>query len=228
MYSFTNSLGLKNTIREKLEGKHLKSLCIISALSVLLFHSFTYAQGKEDLVTWKHLKNEDGIDVYKQQHANGLSSVKIESELESTPDQMIELLLKVDHYPHWIYNCQSASQISRSKNKIEYLITIQFPFPFQHRYAIIESTYEIGEHELIISSKNILRDPPRDDQVQIPFFEAVWRAQMTSSENVKITYIITSDPGGKIPVWLYNLFYLEAPIQTMKNLKMEMLENSRY
>jgi hypothetical protein len=192
-------------------------------LYLIFIPFFSQAQYGPEEVEWDLLKNDHDIAIYKKKHSSGFNTIKIETELRATPKQINRFLLDIDHFPDWIFRCDSTKMISAGQNTHSYLITIQFPFPFLNRYAIIESNHQLNDHELVITSKNLIPKEALPKMVQIPFLSANWTAKTTSSGNVKIIYEMTSDPGGNIPAWLYNLFFVEAPFQTMLNLKQEIL-----
>lgn len=192
-------------------------------LILLTFPAICFAQSDSVNTEWEILKNENGISLYKKKHVSGYNSIKIETALKSTPEQINLFLLDIEHFPTWIHRCNSAKIIQTGKSKISYLITIQFPFPFLNRYVVIESTHKLNKQELIINSKSILQEQAKPDMVQIPFLSASWKAISDPSGMVNITCEMTTIPGGNIPSWLYNLFFVEAPFQTMLNLQQELL-----
>lgn len=198
-------------------------LLSIIILYLLFYPLYLSGQTNAESFEWELLKNDDGILIYKKKHNSGFNTIKIETDLSSTPKQINRFLLNIDYFPKWIYRCDSAKVLSVEDNKNYYLISIQFPFPFDNRYAVIESIHHLSDKELIITSKNVMPDYSVSKMVKIPFFSACWTAKSTSEGNVRISFEMTSDPGGNIPAWLYNFFFIEAPFQTMLRLKEELL-----
>lgn len=117
-----------------------------------------------------------------------------------------------------------------SKNEMYYYSTIDFPWPLSDRDFIAHSTIEQHPTTKVVTSrtvgiKNYL--PPKEEIVRMPLLDITWVLTPTDDGKVEIDYILKSDSGGNLPVWLVNMAVDHGPTQTMLKLK-ELVQLEEY
>lgn len=170
---------------------------------------------------WQLRREEDGIRVYVKENQNGYLSVRLELSMRASVATLRHRLKEVDRYPEWIYRCTSAVRLSPPRDSLlMYRVITDFPFPFRDRSLTVWSTQHTDTLGTFRSrSSAVVSATADDDYVTIHYFEGRWQATSVSAEVLSVTYEVVTEPGGNIPVWLYNLAVDEGPFRTMKNLR---------
>ena len=201
----------------------MRSTLTILALISLLIPSFELCAQN-----WEMKKNENGIAVYTAATKSGYKIFKASMKYKTTHDALIKLVKDTATAPRWMYKC---SQLEILKYPSHYTwitrTSIEMPWPIDDRDIVaklslvkIPNGYEVK----IKSIPKFIRI--HDDYVRLNMAEGFWRFQNIKNGEIKITYQFLSEPEG-LPSWIVNLFIVDAPFDTLKNMK-KMLELQQY
>lgn len=58
-----------------------------------------------------------------------------------------------------------------------------------------------------------------DGFIRIKEIRGQWLIKFIDNENCKVTYQFMADPEGFLPGWVVNLFVVDGPYKTLKNLQ---------
>ena len=192
---------------------HLSS---VVSLFLLFNPSFTFQQHPPD---WELRKNENGIAVYTR-YAEGsdLKEVRVVSEVNSTLNGCVALIMDLKNYPNWIYACSEASVLSvvNSQERYQYQVT-DVPWPVSDRDVV--SYFKIGQDEStkIVTTTNSSdpgRIPEKEGRVRVQYFKTTYKLSPLPNGKVKVEFELYVDPGGNIPAWLINANIVTAPYKT--------------
>jgi hypothetical protein len=170
-------------------------------------------------------RDRDGIRVFTCKTENEkFKLLRAEFELTgSTPQQVKDFLWDVANYKTWQYNLMEATQVAvAGQNELTYRALIDAPWPAENREIVVKMVVTELESGMTIKIVHVPHsEPPPDNFVRVPFFEALW--QITRVENdLKLVYALRIDPGGYVPAWLVNIAMAEGPHVSFKNLKAQL------
>ncbi len=175
--------------------------------------------GREN--NWHLLKEEDSIKVFVKDNPGGYMSVRMELHIYGSLKSLQQRLQDVDGYTNWVYRCASATQISTpDDSSLIYRIVTDFPFPFKDRELTVRSVQKTDTNGIYYSRSSAVQTTDKDSQYAvIHHFESLWKVTPITPENLSIVYEVTTEPGGEIPAWLYNMAVDQGPLHTMKKLR---------
>lgn len=97
--------------------------------------------------------------------------------------------------------------------------TTDFPFPVKDRELTVSSRQWMVDGTFYSKSSAVKSGDQSDNYTPIEHFESSWEVKESKRGLLDIVYEVTTEPGGEIPAWLYNMAVYQGPFQTMKNLK---------
>jgi hypothetical protein len=198
----------------------IKSWGIIMGL-ILSFS--TYAQETK----WVFVKEKEGIKVFYRKSAfKELNEVMIQTTFNTKLSIIVAAFNDFDAYPNWVYKSVKSYLIKTiNQNEIEYYNKFDFPFPLDDREIVIHNKIEQNPQNKVVTSisyASTTNVPLENNTVRIKEFNSKWTF-IPQNGVIYGEYIFKSNPGGNIPIWLVNLTLDEAPIQTIKNFKKQLM-----
>src|ERR1700737_1860399 len=99
---------------------------------IVLMFAFSACLAQEE---WKLKTDNSDIKTYSKRVADSkINAVKIESVFPVSVTQFVAVLLDIDSYGKWIYNCKSASLLKQpSASELYYYSEVTFPWPCANR-----------------------------------------------------------------------------------------------
>lgn len=196
----------------------LKNILLI----LLLSFSTAYAQSN-----WKLNTEKDGIKVYTSPVADSkVKAIKVESEFNATPTQLVALLLDVKACPNWVYHTKSCTLVKQvSANEVYYYSEISVPWPVENRDFVGHLTATQNPETKVVTV-----DGPavpglvavKPGVVRISHSIGKWTIIPAGNNQIKVQYTLQVDPGGSVPAWLTNLFATDGPLQSFKSLRKQL------
>jgi hypothetical protein len=61
--------------------------------------------------------------------------------------------------------------------------------------------------------------PPHKNHVRIPQARGRWELVQEDADTVRARFTFLADPGGKLPVWVVNLFVVDSPYKSLSQLR---------
>ena len=181
---------------------------------------------------WKIEKVKNGITVYTHiPEGSNLKEIRMVSSAKATLSEAVAILVDVEGYPNWIYNCQSAKVINRVKNnEVIYYSVTKAPWPILDRDLVVRNTiYQNANTKAVYSQSEAQTDivPDITGRIRIKNMFGLWRFTPIGNGEIEIEYYIKVDPAGILPPWVVNMFIANGPYQSMLNFKAQ-LNNEKY
>lgn len=190
-------------------------LVILFLISIAISH---FAQAEE----WELVKDKNDIKIYtRNTEGSKYKTYKGEAILNMDIREIYKVLVDVENYDRWVYECSESRLLSEKENQ-EYVFysIIHMPWPFDDRDMITR---------LVVSDKNdTIRlatklDPghmdPVDGIVRISAYDEITTLIRIGEGKVKMVMEGYLEPGGKLPAWLYNMFLSEGPYESIMSIK---------
>jgi hypothetical protein len=173
----------------------------------------------------RYVANKINISTIKT--TKGYDAILIKFEVNAKLADFVKTINDVTKYTSWVYRCVNAENIYDKDGKGQsYKSVIDFPFPLSDRILAVKSDQHYKDINTFISvSESIIGQINADNFVPINFFESKWEAVQISSTRLMINYFVSTEPGGKIPSFVYNLAVKKGPRKTMENL-IELIEKA--
>lgn len=204
-YSFKRYYGMRNM------------LWLIAAL--IIVPNFVQAQQN-----WELRRDEEGIKIYSRRPDDGkLIELRLLTQYNATPQQLINTLLDIGNYSSWIYGNKHAGIIKKvNDHDIIYFTEAHLPWPIQDRDLVTELTINAATsmQPLTIQAKSLPSYlPPKPHYIRIPYSLATWRVMPEGNNKINVDYTFSIDPGGSIPGWLVNMTIASGPYKSFLKLR---------
>ncbi|OKS85351.1 START domain-containing protein [Mucilaginibacter polytrichastri] len=195
---------------------------LLSITCLILFISTAYAQEN-----WKLKTEDDGVKVYMRSVNNSnFKAVKVNCEVPATASQLVALIMDIKNSVNWAYHTKSATILKQvSPAELYYYSVVQVPWPVHNRDFIAHITVKQNPQTKVITiDAPCLGDyiPEKDAIIRVKQSVGKWIITPITKDKLSIEYTLALDPGGDVPAWLINLFAAEGPMQTFKNLKIQL------
>jgi len=170
--------------------------------------------------TWQQVKRESSVAVYtRQEPGSEYKTFKAVGLVQSTPEEILEILDDVAHYKHWFAFSKSIRLLKRTRYEKYVYMETSFPWPFRNEdmiYRMSVTENNNGEIKLVL---NGLADfIPRIDGIQRMRGAKGYILLQEEKDQTIITYVMHAEFGGDIPPWLANSYIHLLPLQTLSNL----------
>ncbi len=171
---------------------------------------------------------EISIEIVKT--ANGFDALNISFDVNAKLETFISVIDDVSSYQSWVYRSLGSKQLpSKNNGIIVYESKFDFPFPLTDRILNVECRQNIDSNGIFYSESKLYTEQPNDQNyVNITHFESKWKVYPNGKNGLHVEYFVSSEPGGIIPSFIYNLAVSEGPTKTIQNLiaKVESVEKS--
>jgi len=198
--------------------KQIKRITIV----ILIFvcgNSIAFAQTTE----WTLRKNEDGIQVYTRNHpGSNILEFKAVTTLNSKIDKVKKVVTNVNGGIDWMEHIIASKLLKTdSKGNMYAYYEMDVPWPLENRDIVVfQKIKRQTPDNLLITISSIPEYYPEQENItRIKIAKGHWELIKLQDNKTKIIYTFYSDPGGNIPAWIVNLFIVDSPYKTMKNLK---------
>jgi len=195
-----------------------------SAFLILLLGSCLCAYSQE---TWKLHTEKEGVKVFtKSILTSKVKALKIETFLNATASELVNVLLDIDREKEWVYNTKSCVVVKKvSPSDLYYYSEVILPWPAQNRDFVAHIMVSQNP-----STKVVTIDAPcvpgfvaeKPGIVRIVQSTGKWIITPMPKRQVKIEYSLAVDPAGSIPAWLVNLVASQGPLETFRMLKIQL------
>jgi ribosome-associated toxin RatA of RatAB toxin-antitoxin module len=193
-------------------------------LILLLLTGFKLAHAQEE---WTFNNEKDGIKIYTNKASNlRVKPVKVECTFNATASQLVAILMDIKAYPEWIYHTKQSSIIKQvSPEELYYYSEVNVPWPAQNRDFVAHVTVSQNPETKVVtfeapSVKGMV--PEKKGLFRINQSKGKWIITPVGNNQVKVVYLLVIDPDGSAPTWLINMFAAEGPMQSFKNLKIQL------
>jgi len=201
-------------------------------LAVLLSSLFTLsglthaAYAQQD---WTLKEDKEGISVYTRNFPDSkFKAIRVRCELAATLSQFVALILDVDAGTQWVYSTKSAVLLKMvSPSELYYYSEIEIPWPLTNRdfIAHLKVTQDPATRVVTIYGPTVPGYlPVKKGIVRVARSEGLWVITPLAANRIKVEYTLKTDPGGSIPPWMVNLFATKGPLESFRNLKIQLIK----
>ena len=174
-------------------------------------------------------KDREGIKVFIcSTETDKLKTIRVQFIAKNATIAELEKIIEdVPGYTKWQYQVTEASILERkSSNEFVYRTRLSTPAFIDDREMVVrlkkERDPKMRRLDVVIKT-DPYPYPFGEDLVRVVDSKTTWSVIGISENSIHITYTLSMDPGGNLPVWVVNEALTVAPYETFYNLK-RMLE----
>lgn len=168
---------------------------------------------------WVVEKNNHGIVV--ETRITDLTPIKefrAKTTVNAPMESVVDALVEVEKHPEWMVDIAHAERLNDDPEILHY--NIDTPFPMKDRYIVVQVTTTRSDRSCRLEMESAEATPNEiDDHVHIPIVRGYWQFDEINDSTTAVQYQFLSDPGLKMPDWLVNMFIVNNPYKTLRNLK---------
>ena len=159
-----------------------------------------------------------------------LVEFRCETIVHSSLGAVVSLFEDTDSMPRWVYRMKEAKTLQRisSTEVIAYTVT-RLPWPLEDRDSVLHTTISQDKNGIVriegIDYSEYL--PPQKGMVRMRSIRSLWQFEPLPKGHLRVIFTGTGDPGGVIPLRVFNNFVHEAPYQTVKKF-CQIIQTGRY
>ena len=188
----------------------------------------TNTYGFQEPDEWKLAKSKNEVLVYTRVvDGYKIKEFKAITTIHSTEPEIVKVLMYAEQFPDWMKDIANSRTVESKDNgdKLTYY-QVQVPWPLQDRDAVGDMDISRDGQKTTINI-NLLPDymPEKPNLVRMRNATGSWTVEKTDDASCTVTYQFIADPESNVPGWIANLFIVDAPYETLINLR-ERLENS--
>lgn len=186
---------------------------------------------------WELRHDKEGIKVYTR-HVEGsnFKEFKGETRMNASISALAAVFIDVAGMVDWIYNLREVRLLEEQGDTMQVLYQeTNVPWPFQNRDGIYSNSIRWDrEKKLMRVDVGCHPDYLEEVKGKIRTLKATgyWEFKPGQDGSVHTVFCLHTEPGGSIPAWLSNTFVINAPLETMKKLKIvagqEKYQNRRF
>ena len=210
-------------------SRHERFICLFWIMLAVIVAQTSFAQTTPN---WELKKDENGIKVWVSEvPGSKFKQFKGETTVKATLGSLVTIHQGLASYNKWMYK----NKIGEVKSKKDYpmgergdtiseaysYIINAFPSPYEDRDIVVHSfvTQNKSTKEVRISLRG-LKDylPARQGLTRIEDLYGYWLFTPVGCDSVKITYVMYTNPSGNVFSWVANMFIVDFPFETLKNL----------
>ena len=187
--------------------------------------------GHTDNRHWKQVKDEGGIKVYQAPvSGSDYDEYKLETVIDATLSALVAINSDAPFMHHWMDSMESNHQVSGDEQRYVTHTKTKVPWPAKNRDAVVETWIEQHPDTLQVTMTFHSRDnivPVSKDYERVNLVKGVWIFTPHAPGRTHVVYQNHAEAGGKIPGWIANMFGVDVPFKSVKNMIKE-LKKDRY
>jgi len=177
---------------------------------------------------WTLEKDKEGIQIFTRKIEDyAIKEYKAITTLKTTIAKLTNLLKDHENLKAWFVKCPVSKRLKKvSENEYYVYFLNDAPWPVSDRDNITKMTFELLDNGTQLIHLKGVPDylPEKSGIVRLPRMQAKWMFEPAANGMVKITQQVLADLGGNIPGWLVNFAIVEAPFETLYNLRKQLAE----
>ncbi len=165
------------------------------------------------IVTWKKSFDNKPMDDFRGQITVPYSMLTI-----------LAVMADIGHYKEWVFQCDDAKFLPKVGPTYSY-IYIDGIWPVSDRDGVLVSTLSQDPKTLALTIHTVAAPdklPEEKGVVRIPMLDNTFTLFPISPTETRITFTTSVDPGGLIPAWLANFVAVQAPYETLYDMRERM------
>lgn len=177
---------------------------------------------------WTLEKNKEGIQVFTRKvEGYAIKEYKAIITLKTTIADLVQLLKNHTDLKTWFVKCPISKRLKKVSEEEYYVYFLNdAPWPVSDRDNVTNMKFELLDNGTQLVHLKGIPDhiPEKSGIVRLPRMQAKWTFVPQANGMVKITQQVLADLGGKVPGWLVNFAIVEAPYETLCNLRKKLKE----
>ena len=197
---------------------------IVGMLWIWAWSSVALAQA--DIEYEWHLKRDrDGIQVYVSKVADSkFKAMRAHMTVETSVRSLVALITDLENCHQWASTCKHAYIMERfSPTESIVYSHNNLPFPVRDRVAYSRVNWTIdADKGAVVMRSYALSDGQygvRKGVIRVTDAMSEWRFTPQVDGKVLVESFVHADPNGAIPAWLTNLLMVDAPFDTMRQVR---------
>ncbi len=193
-------------------------------VSLMLALSLLSTPSAPPKTKWTHRTTRDGVSVSTaNKEGSPFLTFKATIEIDAPSAAVLRVLREIENYTEWFAFTETAHVLrTTTRAKIIYMET-QFPWPFSNEDMVFSVTEKVT--------------PASDGSVTTLYLEGIpnarpslagiyrmkrangWIQVRPHQTSTTVTYVMHSELGGSVPLWMANQNIHELPIRTLAGLR---------
>ncbi len=206
----------------------------VMALALALIGALFAPLVKADLfdIEWDLRSDKKGIQVYTGDvDGSKLKAVRATMEVEASLGEIVALVRDPQACPKWAELCKLSEHIEVTSETEMLVYTLNdLPWPVSDRDAVAQIQWRQDPQTLRVEMSAIVTPegkPRRKGTIRIGYGVTGWSFTPLGNGRVAVESLAHLDPGGATPAWLTNRLLVDAPHQTLSNMR-EILSSKKY
>ncbi len=197
----------------------IKQLLIIISIFFFLSNDILFSQD----TNWELRKNEEGIKIYTRKKTDlKIIEFKATAIFDGSVSSLVSVLKDVESYHKWMTDLTIAKKLKTiNENEWYTYYMADAPWPLNDRDIIyLVRLVKIKGSTIISLESKPDFVPETKDYVRIKIAKGKWVFTPVSENKTQIIYRFFIDFGKNVPMWIMNLFIVDGPYNTIKDLKL--------
>jgi hypothetical protein len=171
---------------------------------------------------WELAKDKNGVTIYlRPTEGSPYKTYKGEATLAMKMEELYSILIDVENYDQWVYECSDSRLLSKAENsEYTYYSIMRLPFPFDDRDMTTTMKVTFSNDTIFLATKLRKTDhPPRKGLIAIAAYDELTTLIKIDDRHVRMIMEGYFEPGGSLPAWLMNMFLSDGPYESIMNIK---------
>lgn len=196
----------------------------INHIAAHIFIAIFLVCGVAEANNWHPIKEQQGIQIYyRYPEGSGFRQYQGEIVVNAKPDRVVRFFQDLERISEWHYRTKQVTVLDMIDMTNAYVHIINTPpWPIHARDAVCKVSLRVDEANSQISITLTSVDdqlPVTDQYIRIPKLEAEWLIRPVSDNTSSVRYQMHMEPGGSIPLWLFNNFAMDVPLLSLIRLR---------
>jgi hypothetical protein len=175
------------------------------------------------LSDWVLEKNKDGVKVYTRSIEGwSIKEFKGVVSIQATLAQVEAAIRDSPNRSKWMHNSYDTKDVRWvSNNEVYTYSAIDAPWPVSDRDNVLHWKYNrVSDKFIRIDMKAAPNEIAQvSGVVRVTRLEGFWTLEDKGNGYIEVVQQVAAEPGGSIPAWLANSSVVDAPYNTLYNLK---------
>lgn len=173
---------------------------------------------------WEQIRDDEGIKVWRRvTPGSPVVEFKGTALVTAPMAKAIAVVSVADRLCEWRDRCAKAYRIEQKQEHVQVVYyRLDSPPLIADRDVIVQATCAPdgkGGVRCPFRSVKHRKDPKPSGVIRMPKLKGYWQMTPRSPGRVLVTYSVAADPGGWIPMWIYNLASKKLPFKALQGLR---------
>lgn len=195
---------------------------MISSRAAALFAFALLGSAMAQAEDWKLAKDEAGIQIYLSDvPGSKYKAYRGVTTIAGDVATLRALQEDVTGSCAWIHACAEQRLLKHEGAESWIYTRFDMPWPVTARDSVLHVVTEEGADGSLLRKLDGQPQfvPEKDGNVRVASLEGYWRLVPKGDGKVEVTYQVHTEPGGSVPSWLANSFVVDAPFNTLEQLR---------